>query len=123
MRRPREYQTLMPPPRRPPRLGQGALGFGGLVGVDELVAALLDAGEVGVGVDVVDAVVEEGGPVVGDDLVEVGDELVAVVGTMSGPVLPPLPRKMWRKSVRDFLLSVSLRMRVSASSQRSSPSW
>ena len=32
------------------------------------------------GVDVVDAVVDEGGPVVLDDLVEVGDELVAVVG-------------------------------------------
>ena len=52
----------------------------GLVGEDELVAALLDAGEVGVGVDGVDAVVHEGGPVVCDDLVEVGDELVAVVG-------------------------------------------
>ena len=52
----------------------------GLVGVDELVAALLDAGEVGVRVDVVDALVEEGGPVVVDDLVEVGDELFAVVG-------------------------------------------
>ncbi len=55
-------------------------GLGGLVGEDELVAALFDAGEVGVGVDGVDAVVHEGGPVVLDDLVEVGDELVAVVG-------------------------------------------
>ena len=60
--------------------GDGAVGFGGLVGVDELVAAALDAGEVGVGGGGVDAVVDEGGPVVFDDLVEVGDELVAVVG-------------------------------------------
>ncbi len=60
--------------------GQELVGGGGLVGVDELVAALLDAGDVGVGVDVVDAVVEEGGPVVFDYLVEVVDELFAVVG-------------------------------------------
>ena len=59
---------------------QGALVVAGLVGVDELVAALLDAGEVGVGIDVVDALVEEVGPVVFDDLVEQGDELGAVVG-------------------------------------------
>ncbi len=60
--------------------GHGAFGGAGLVGVDELVAAALDACEVGVRVDGVDAVVDEGGPVVLDDLVEVGDELVAVVG-------------------------------------------
>ena len=77
---PREYQTSMPPRRGPGCGGDGALGGVGLVGVDELVAALLDACEVGAGVDGVDAVVDEGGPVVVDDLVEVGDELVAVVG-------------------------------------------
>jgi hypothetical protein len=59
--------------------GQGLLRVRGLVGVDELVAALFDAGEVGVGVDVVDAVVEELRPIVGNDLVEVGDELRALV--------------------------------------------
>ncbi len=51
-----------------------------MVLVDDLVAAAGDAVEVGVGVDEVDAVVDEGGPVVLDDVVEVADELVAVVG-------------------------------------------
>ena len=51
-----------------------------MVLVDDLVAAAGDAVEVGVGVDEVDAVVDEAGPVVLDDVVEVGDELVAVVG-------------------------------------------
>ena len=60
--------------------GDRAGGAGGLVGEDELVAALFDAGEVGVRGDGVDTVVDEGGPVVLGDLVEVGDELVAVVG-------------------------------------------
>src|SRR5437870_5159968 len=43
--------------------GYGACGFGGLVGEDEFVAALLDAGEIGVRVDGVDVVAHEGGPV------------------------------------------------------------
>src|SRR6185437_11455292 len=47
------------------------LGFAEGVGVYELVAALLDAFEVCVRGESGDAAVEEGGPVVGDDLVEV----------------------------------------------------
>ena len=79
--RPSEYQTLGAAPPRPfAAVQRGLLRGAGMVCVDELVAAALDAVEVGVGVDEVDAVVDEGGPVVGGDLVEVGDELLAVVG-------------------------------------------
>ncbi|MEA2261899.1 MAG: hypothetical protein QOJ51_4724 [Acidobacteriaceae bacterium] len=60
--------------------GNGALGGVGLVGVHEFVAAAPDAVEIGMRIDVVDALADEGGPVVLDDLVEVGDELVAVIG-------------------------------------------
>jgi hypothetical protein len=66
---PMEYQT-----------STGLLGVGGHVVVDELVAALFDAGEVGVGVDQVDAIVKELCPVVGGDLVEVCDQFGALVG-------------------------------------------
>ena len=56
----------------------------GVIEVDELVAALVDAGKVGVGGGDVDAVVEEFSPVVGVDLVEIGDEFGAVVGSDEG---------------------------------------
>ncbi len=58
---------------------RGARAAGGLVGVDELIAAAFDAGEVRVRRGDVDAIVEEGGPVVGHDFVQVRDELLAVV--------------------------------------------
>ena len=73
---PSEYQTLSA--GVPGRRADFAVGRG-LVGVDELPSALLDAFEVGVGLDLVDALAEECGPVVRDHLVEVADELVEVV--------------------------------------------
>ncbi len=48
--------------------------------VDDLVAAAGDAVEVSVGIDEVDAVVDEAGPVVLGDAVEVANELIAIVG-------------------------------------------
>ena len=48
--------------------------------VDDLEPPRVIAVEVGVGVDEVDAVVHEGGPVEGGYFVEVVDELFAVVG-------------------------------------------
>ena len=51
--------------------GEGACGLVELIDVDELVAAALDAGQVGVRGGDVDVLVEEAGPVVGQDLVEV----------------------------------------------------
>ena len=55
----------MPQPRRLPTEARVFSDLLGVSCVDELVAALLDAGEVGAGVDVVDVFVDEGGPVVG----------------------------------------------------------
>ena len=56
-------------------------GFAGVgfVGVDELVAALLDTRNIRAWVEFVYAVVEECGPVIFDNLVEIGDELFAGV--------------------------------------------
>jgi len=54
--------------------------LGGVILVDELVAAAGDAVEIDVRVDEVYAVVEEAGPIVLDDFVEVADDLGAVVG-------------------------------------------
>jgi hypothetical protein len=56
-------------------------GFGGVV---ETIAALLDAFSVDVGLDVVEAGLDEGGPVVGDDLVEVGGEFCEAVRLDAG---------------------------------------
>ena len=58
----------------------GALEGGGLVGVGEGVSALGDAFEGRVRSLGGDAVAQEASPVIGDDLIEGGDELVEVVG-------------------------------------------
>ena len=84
MRSPIEYQTVQRASARSrsPSRGHrcGAFGGAGLVSVDQLVAALLDSSQISAGIDVVDAVVQECGPVVGHNRVQVLNQLIEFVG-------------------------------------------